>query len=154
MICFTLRYIASFQFTSDYLSPCDDLSRLACVLNCFFVERVSPGHLRSLLALSSRIPVLRVIQGVTPFPLPLGSLASPDERPPLHQNRQRPTHLHPPKNPNLPLVSLPHPTEKVDQKLRRRHYKFPTNRTSSGHINPCPNPNLLLCLHRRCSKRS
>jgi hypothetical protein len=150
---FTLRYIASFQLLVRLSISCDDPSRLACVLNFSFVEHVSPRHLQYLLALSSRIPVLRVIQGVTPFLLPLASLASPDERPPLHQNRQRLTHLHPPKNPVLPRANLPHPTEKMHQTLRRRHYKFPTNRTSSGRINPCPNPNLPLCLHRRCSKR-
>jgi hypothetical protein len=153
MIC-SLRYVAPFQLLVKIIScSCDDPSRLACVLICSFVEHVSPRHLRSLLALSSRIPVLHAIQGLIHVLLPLASLASPDERPRLHQNRQRLTHLHPPKNPVLLRKSLPHPTEKMHQTLRRRHYKFPTNRTSSGRINRCPNPNLLLCLHRRCSKK-
>lgn len=151
---FTLRYFASLQLLVEIISPCDDPSRLACVLNCSFVERVSPGHLQSLLALSFRIQVLHVIQGMIHVQLPLASLASPDERPRLHQNRQRLTHLHPPKNPILPRMSLPHPTEKMHQTPRRRHYRFPTNRTSSGRINRCLSPNLPLSPHRRCSKKS
>src|SRR5229473_7472850 len=93
---------------TSQLIPCGDPSRLACVLIYSFVERVSPTHPPSLLALSSRIPVLRVIQEMTHVLLPLGSLASPDERPRLHQTRQRLTHLHPLKSPILPPESPPH----------------------------------------------
>ena len=132
---------------------CDRPSRLACVLIFSCVERVSPRLPRSPLALSSHILVLRVIQGMTHVLLPLGSPASPDGRPRPRQAHQILTHPHPPKSPILPPGSPPPPMEIVHQTLRRRYYTFPTNRTSSGRINRCPNPNLLLCLRRRCLKR-